>query len=217
MKLKLLEKKFLILTFCLVFSLFTAFSSNASEVIEGPKIERHFVFDTIPLNLEEITDAAGLIFSGVCTNVESIENDPKSNLPVYQYTFKVIDGIKGTNDKESITFKQWQSTAKEASYTIGEKYILFLYPESNLGLTSPVGFLQGQFGVQTKGILFKREIVKNKISNKGLSRNLRTQKNVELTDDAYLNIYLHECSENAAPMRYKEFIKIVQHLVNKKS
>ena len=216
MEFKLLKKKFFIFAFSLVFSSFVIFGSNASELSESPKIERHLVFDTIPLNLEEIIEASSLIFSGVCTNVENIESDEKSNLPVYKYTFKVIDNIKGAN-KEFITFKQWQATSEEAGYSIGEKYILFLYPESKLGLTSPVGFLQGQFAVQTKGFLFKKEVVKNKISNKGLSRNLRTQKNVEITDDTYLNTYLHECSENAAPMRYKEFVTIVKHLVNKKS
>ena len=215
MESELLKKKIFIVTICLIFSSLIAFNSSASELNENPKIERHLIFDTLPLNLEEIIEAAGLIFSGVCTNVENIENDPEANLPVYKYTFKVTDAIKGTGNREFITFKQWQATSKDAGYNIGEKYVLFLYPESKLGLTSPVGFLQGQFNVEIRGFLLKKEVVKNKISNKGLSRNLRSQKSVEIKEDGYLNSYLHACSENAAPMRYKEFIKIVKHLVNK--
>lgn len=192
--------------------------TDTSEITNKPKIERHFVFDTIPLNLEEITNSAGLIFSGVCTDKEEIENDPESNLPVYKYTFQVIEAIKGLDPSEKeVTFKQWKPTVKGAGYDIGEKYILFLYPKSNLGLTSPVGYLQGQFEIETSGLLFRKEVVSNKVKNLGLSRNLRTQKKINIQDDEYLNYYLHKCSEGGIPMRYKEFVKIVRHLIEKES
>ena len=187
---------------------------NANEVSEssGVKLERHFVFDTLPLNLEEITSASDRIFAGICTGAEEIEEDPESKLPVFKYTFKITEAIKGLNGKEEITFKQWKPTTNGASYEIGEKYVLFLYPNSERGLTSPVGFLQGQFEIQKKGFIRRSEVVRNKSNNRGLNRNLKTQKKVIINEDSYINDYVESCSELGIPMRYQEFVKAVRYL-----
>lgn len=176
------------------------------------KIERHFVFDSIPMNLEEITNAADRIFAGRCIKVEEIENDLESKLPVIKYTFKVTEGVKGVTDGEEVRFKQWKPTVREAGYEVGKKYVLFLYPNSKKGLTSPVGF-QGKFDVETTGIIRRKEVVKNNFNNKGLSRNLKTQKKVSIERDKFINDYIHRCSELGIPMRYKEFVKAVRYLV----
>ena len=186
---------------------------NKSIANEPVKLERHFVFDTLPLNLEEIIFASDRIFTGICTDVEEIEQDPESRLPVFKYTFKITESIKGLNGKEEVTFKQWKPTARSAGYEAGKKYILFLYPNSERGLTSPVGFLQGQFEVEKKGLIRRNEVVRNKLNNKGLNRNFRTQKKIEIKDNQYINDYIQECSELGIPMRYKEFILAVKYLV----
>ena len=187
---------------------------NANEVSEssGVKLERHFVFDTLPLNLEEITSASDRIFAGICTNVEEIEEDSESKLPVFKYTFNITEPIKGLQGKEEITFKQWKPTANGASYEAGKKYILFLYPNSERGLTSPVGFLQGQFEIQKKGFIRRSEVVRNKSNNRGLNRNLKTQKKIIISEDNYINDYIESCSELGIPMRYQEFVKAVRYL-----
>ena len=211
------KKTFFSLVACLSLTVICSlvYQANANEGTESSsiKLERHFVFDTIPLNLEEITDASDRIFTGICTNVEEIEDDPESKLPVFKYTFKITEAIKGLQGKEEVTFKQWKPTARSAGYEEGKKYVLFLYPDSERGLTSPVGFLQGQFEVERKGFIRRSEVVRNKLNNKGLNRNFRTQKKVEIKDDQYVNDYLQECSELGIPMRYKEFILAVKHLV----
>ena len=166
----------------------------------------------MPLNLEEITSASDRIFAGICTGAEEIEEDPESKLPVFKYTFKITEAIKGLNGKEEITFKQWKPTTNGASYEIGEKYVLFLYPNSERGLTSPVGFLQGQFEIQKKGFIRRSEVVRNKSNNRGLNRNLKTQKKVIINEDSYINDYVESCSELGIPMRYQEFVKAVRYL-----
>lgn len=206
-----MQMKKLYLTICVgILALISINFAKANEV-PAPKIERHLVFDTIPLNLEEITSFSGKIFSGECISSEYIENDPESNLPVVKYSFKVLDGIKDVKDGEIISFKQWDATTNKAGYLEGERYVLFLYPESELGLTSPVGFLQGKFDIEQKGF-FRKDVVINKAGNLGLSRNLKTQKKIEI-EDGYLNNYLHKCSELGIPMRYKEFVQVVKKLV----
>lgn len=202
--------KVVVITFILLF--------QSSLICYASTIERHFVFDTIPLNLEEIVSASDRIFTGRCISVEEIEKDKDSrNLPTIKFTFKVTEGIKGTGNKKEISFKQWKPTIRNANYQIGKKYVLFLFPDSKFGLTSPVGFLQGQFEIEEKGIIFKKEVVKNKTSNKGLNRNLKTQKTIDITEDKYINDYLHRCSELGIPMRYKEFVKAVNYLVKREN
>lgn len=175
----------------------------------------HLVFDTVPLNLEEITNSANRVFTGVCTKIEEIEKDPVSKLNVVKYTFRITENIKGTENKNKITFKQWKPTAKEAGYETGKKYVLFLYPDSNIGLTSPVGFLQGKFLVEKIGKKRKFEFIRNKINNNGLSRNFRTKKRILIKSDQKLNKYIHECSELGKPIRYKDFIKAVRYFAEK--
>ncbi len=210
-----LNQKFKSLTlFILLISVLSAFFNNAF----AQEIQRvnKFVFDTAPLNLEETTEIADRIFAGVCTKTEKIKNDPVSGLPVIKYTFKITEGIKGIKDKSEISFKQWEALSNDNShYTEGEKYLLFLYPDSRKGLTSPVGFAQGQFEVK-KDPYSKIESVKNKLGNLGLTTNIVTKKRVFINGDAELSNYLDKSSESGDFIRYTDIVKAVKHLVKEK-
>ena len=197
------------------YTLANATNEDITEASSEPKLERHFVFDVIPLNLKEIEQLSGRIFSGVCVSSEEIEDDPESKLPVVKYAFKITEGIKGVDGLEEITFKQWLPTTRTNGYEIGKKYILFLYPNSEIGLTSTVGVEQGNFEVERKGLIRKNEVVHNKSGNRGLSRNLRTQKVLSIEQDKFINDYVQECSELGIPMRYKEFVKAIRYLTEK--
>lgn len=207
---RLINSKIVIL---ILFPLLFCFAVLAEDITK-PKLERHFVFETTPLNLQEIIQASGKIFTGRCLKVEEIENDPESNLEVVNYRFKVIEGIRGVKDNSEISFKQWKPTVRNASYEVGKKYVLFLYPKSNKGLTSPVGLSQGLFDIGKKGFIRKKEVVKNKLGNRGLARNLKTQQRVLISQDKYINDYIYKCSEFGVPMRYQEFIKAVKYLAS---
>jgi hypothetical protein len=205
--------------FLIAFLLVTLGSSKASVILndngdseDKPKIDRHFVFDTVPMNLEEITQDAEKIFAGECKKIEEIENDKESKLPVIKYTFKVTEGLKGIGENKEISFKQWKPTVNNAGYDVGKNYILFLYPESERGLTSPVGFLQGQFEVDSKGFFRRNKVVKNKTNNKGLYKNPRNKKIASLKKNTFLKEYISNCSELGIPIRYKEFTEAVKEL-----
>ena len=171
---------------------------------------KHFVFDTVPMNIEEITTSAEKIFAGKCIKIEKIEKDSLSKLSIVKYTFKITDGIKGVEKGKNLSFKQWEPTTRDAGYELGEKYVLFLHGESRIGLTSPVGFLQGQFDVEAGAD--GNEKVKNKINNRGLARNLKTQKKLLLRDSYRQNI-LEEKSEKGESLDYTDFIEIVKSLI----
>lgn len=203
---------FLVLLFALTSMFCLAYANDSENEASKVKLERHFVFDTIPMNLEEIVNASNRIFSGKCIKAE--ETNDETNLPVVKYTFSVKENIKGVKDEE-ITFKQWLPTVRDGGYEVGKKYILFLFPDSERGLTSPVGFSQGKFNVETKGIIRRKEIVINKQNNLGLARNLKTQKKISIENNKFVNDYVYRCSEQGIPMRYKEFIEAVKYLSGK--
>ena len=182
-------------------------SSFAQNIESG----NHFIFDTLPLNLEEITSSADRVFAGTCEKIEEIEKDPISNLRIVKYTFKVTEAVKGVSTGE-ITFTQWKPTTIKAGYVIGEKYVIFLYPNSRLGLTSPIGYMQGKFLVEKVGANRGVELIRNRLNNVGLSKNLRTQKRISINADKFLNDYIQECSEAGKPIKYRDFIRAVRYL-----
>ena len=197
----------------------SSFGNEITEETESEKlkIERHFVFESTPMNLQELEKSSDRIFAGICTSKEEIENDSEAGgLPTVKYTFKITDGVKGVAGKKEITFRQWSATIRSAGFEVDKKYVLFLYPDSNRNLTSTIGVDgQGLFEVGKRGIIKRNEIVSNKLKNHGLSRNLKSQKKINIEQDKSLNDYIDRCSELGIPIGYKQFVKAVRYLAEK--
>ncbi len=101
-----------------------------------------------PVGLEEMVAYSQRIFRGVCTAAEPTGS--VAGLPVTLYTFRVLDGIKGASTEQTVRFRQLDFAGDSLQiprYRVDREYVLFLYPESEIGLTSPVGLLQGAFQV----------------------------------------------------------------------
>ncbi len=107
------------------------------------------------LNLEEMVRHADRIFSGRCVRVHVAE-DPGTRQKATFVTFAVGRTVKGDGRPE-VTIKvlgeQGSSGSRENGiegaprYREGEEVVLFLYPDSRSGFTSPVGLGQGKFSV----------------------------------------------------------------------
>jgi hypothetical protein len=115
-----------------------------------------------PVNLEEMTQRAGLIFSGRCTDVR-VEKDVTLGVDVYVAEFRVDRRVKGHAGK-TLTVRSPLEWAK------GEDVVLFLYGESSYGLSSPVGLGQGKFSVVTDKSGHKTAVNQN--GNKNLLHGL---------------------------------------------
>jgi len=102
--------------------------------------------------LPSLVSKAGYIFSGTVKSVERIAPRTPNSLPVMRITFQVERGFFGIRSGRELAIHEcvglWQSGE---SYRPGEKVLLFLYPPSKLGLTSPVGGLNGRFNVDPGG------------------------------------------------------------------
>ncbi|MGH9868012.1 MAG: hypothetical protein ACREAA_07615 [Candidatus Polarisedimenticolia bacterium] len=106
-----------------------------------------------PVDLEQMTSRAARIFSGRCTG-SRVERDPTLQRDVVVATFRVQRAVKGV-EGHTVTVRMLASPSAaqgdEApgvpSFKTGEEVVLFLYGDSPLGLTSPVGLGQGRFRI----------------------------------------------------------------------
>jgi hypothetical protein len=107
------------------------------------------------LNLEEMTARADRIFHGRCIKIQ-VSTDPDLRQVVTYATFVPQSAAKGSvHGRLTIKMLGNQSASAQPGEAIeglprfqeGEEVVLFLYPDSAAGLTSPVGFGQGRFKV----------------------------------------------------------------------
>jgi len=107
-----------------------------------------------PLNLEEMTARAATIFSGRCLTVR-VMHDAALGADVTVVTFHVDRALKGTLGAThrirllgdvGLTDSD-RGAGALPGFRPGEEVVLFLYGESALGLSAPVGMGQGKFAV----------------------------------------------------------------------
>ncbi|MBI3591451.1 MAG: hypothetical protein HY094_08775 [Candidatus Melainabacteria bacterium] len=89
------------------------------------------------LLLKEVMDESEKIFSGICAKIKRFKEDPDAKEYSVEFTFKIIKGLKGINNKDEIKIKHYD-TASLNGYRRGHKYILFL-PAPIKGFTPPLG------------------------------------------------------------------------------
>ncbi len=132
------------------------------------------------VNLLEMVEGADRVFRGHCLGVTTTEN--VLGFPVAEYTFRVVEGIKGTKAGQTVVFRQVKPAERRVGrpglpgivgmpkFQKGQDLVLFLHADSEVGLTSPVGLAQGIFRLaeNEKGEL---EVL-NSLANRNLGLNL---------------------------------------------
>ncbi|MFN0119366.1 MAG: hypothetical protein ACKV2V_02575 [Blastocatellia bacterium] len=134
--------------------------------------------------LEEMTTGAGRIVHGRVADSRPGTHPQYSHIAVTFVTLEVIDMIRG-NAARQVTFMQFGAEAARSGgashnfhlprYLTGEEVVLFLYPESQYGFTSPVGEGQGKFLV-SHDARTGRPALMNDRGNRDLFTALRTEK-----------------------------------------
>ena len=104
------------------------------------------------VNLAEMTSHAGRIVHGRVVEVREGVHPLHERLAVTFVKVQVVEMLKGGTAREVMFMQYGNSTNQYSShqprYSVGEEVVLFLYPESKLGFTSPVGQGQGKFIVR---------------------------------------------------------------------
>lgn len=98
----------------------------------------------LPLPLGALIRQADRIFVGRCLGTDSELEEHR--FPSVLVHFEVIEAVAGTRPGERLLLKQFGENPSLACRP-GEEFLLFLYPDSRYGFTSPVGLGQGKMRV----------------------------------------------------------------------
>ncbi len=128
------------------------------------------------VNLEEMVNLAERVFYGRCLSVKPTSHP--IGMAVSEYTFQVLEAVKGVRPGQKIVFRQVDATGRGLLpgiigmpvYRKGREILLFLHGDSQVGLTSPVGLSQGVFAVVRD--MDGQPRVINAVKNRNLALNL---------------------------------------------
>lgn len=105
-----------------------------------------------PVGFPQITQMAGIVFSGSVTSV--VRTGAASGSQSTAITFEVETAIRGAKAGHALTIREWAGLWRRGEqYRVGERVFLFLYSPSKLGLTSPVAGSAGRFAISKGKIL----------------------------------------------------------------
>ena len=97
--------------------------------------------------LRRIIRDSGRIFAGTVTNVQHVQGG--SGVPITRVTLRIDEAIRGVRKGQSVQITEWGGLWQAGErYRTGEHVLLFLYPQSKLGLTSPVAGALGRWSIQ---------------------------------------------------------------------
>jgi hypothetical protein len=101
--------------------------------------------------LRRMTRSSGAIFAGRVLSVQYLRSRLTDEVPTMRITFRVERGIRGTRTGGRFVLREWAALWNGGErYRVGERVLLFLYPASKVGLTSPVGGERGRFRIDAK-------------------------------------------------------------------
>ena len=98
--------------------------------------------------------SSGMIFSGTVLTVAHLSSPGSPGIT--QIKFKVESAMRGTRRGQILRVREWEWNFGER-YDIGQRVLLFLYPNSKLGLTSPVGGGLGRYQIDKPGHVLVHE------------------------------------------------------------
>ena len=158
------------------------------------------------LNLEALCRSAGTVFWGVCTKVETRDT-------ALVYTFKPYRILKGGSG-DTVTLRMHKAAsmyARAPRFAEGQEVLLFLYPESDLGYSSPVGFGQGVFMVSSTSGGDKTAI--NEHGNTRLFKGM----NMEQLCPGSTFPGIRQCSlRGSGELLHQEFMELIQKIITLK-
>jgi hypothetical protein len=132
------------------------------------------------VSLSEMANGAGRVLYGRVAEVRNGTHPDYSHIAVTFVTLDVIEMIKGSAAPR-ITFMQFAGAQGQGrnfhlpGYAPGEEVLLFLYPESRYGFTSPVGEGQGKFVISNDPRTGRRALL-NERGNRQLFEPIRNEK-----------------------------------------
>jgi hypothetical protein len=95
-----------------------------------------------------VVQSSGYAFAGTVRSVQHVAAAKPNGIGTTRITFHVDHAIRGARTGQTLVISEWAGLwASGEQYRPGERVLLFLYPPSKLGLTSPVRGSEGRFKV----------------------------------------------------------------------
>jgi hypothetical protein len=160
-------------------------NGNAKAVAQNPSTAGHSTASIQRLSLSQMIERAGKIFRGTVIDFQpGTVSVGGGDLPTVTYRFRVDQDFKGEfTEKDGVKYAEitMLGTIKDSrkengltklsalpklpEFSVGSDYLLLMTPESEIGLSSPVGLGQGSFEIVQRD---KEEWAKNEFNNAGL-------------------------------------------------
>lgn len=100
----------------------------------------------------QLSRSAGMVLAGTVLGVEAQPARNDRPVPTIQVKFRVDRAIAGVQPGQVLTIREWAGAwSTHRAMRSGQRMLLFLYPPSRLGLTSPVGGPLGQVALDSSG------------------------------------------------------------------
>jgi hypothetical protein len=120
--------------------------------IPPPNLPRPYPVAPGTNGLQQLVQAAGIIFSGRVTSVGRGTSISGPNAAATTVTFQVEHAMRGASPGQSLTIHEWAGLWNRGErYQVGERVLLLLYSPSKLGFTSPVAGDTGRFALNSEG------------------------------------------------------------------
>jgi hypothetical protein len=107
---------------------------------------------------KQLSRRAGMIFTGTVLGstlpATTIDRGVPASIPAVQLSFRVDRAIAGVERGQVLAIREWAgawSSSMRRPMIKGQHILIFLYPPSRLGLTSPVGGSLGQVALDSSG------------------------------------------------------------------
>lgn len=102
---------------------------------------------------EQLSRRAGMIFAGTVLSTSAASDRAAAGAaPSIELNFRVDEPIAGVERGQILTIHEWAGAwSMHRPMTRGQRMLIFLYPPSRLGLTSPVGGSLGQIFLDSSG------------------------------------------------------------------
>jgi hypothetical protein len=110
---------------------------------------------------KQLSRRAGIIFAGtvlspatqtVTNQTAALDRLVSGATPTVQLSFHVDEAIAGVERGQTLTIHEWSGAwSRQPPMSKGQHFLIFLYPPSRLGLTSPVGGALGQVALEPSG------------------------------------------------------------------
>jgi hypothetical protein len=139
---------------------FPSFFPNFADFADAQSSDQIVAERVLGPQWRQISRRAGMIFAGtVLTSVSPMTNqtapaDPAAagTIPASSLSFRVDEPIAGVKRGQVVTIHEWAGAwARHRPMSKGQHILIFLYPPSRLGLTSPVDGALGQIALDASG------------------------------------------------------------------